>query len=117
MENGERRRSQRNQSINLIDFVVLGEKGEALSRRMGRTLNVSAHGILLESLIPIEVGQEVRINIALGEDVLEIQGKVAHVSPSEENKFRIGIELLAMKEEEEKILRKYIELLKSNQYT
>lgn len=103
--------------MNLIDFVVLGEKGEALSRRMGRTLNVSQHGFLLESLIPIEVGQQVRINVALDEDLLEINGKVAHVSPSNEKNFRVGIELLAMKERDKEILTKYIELLKSNQYT
>jgi hypothetical protein len=117
MGNRERRKSQRNDSTNLIDFVVLGENGQALSRRMGRTLNVSTRGFLLESLIPVEVGQQVRINVALEEEVLEIQGKVAHVSPSDENHFRIGIELLGMGEKEKEVLTQYIELLKSNQGT
>ena len=92
MDESQRRKYERKDSLNLIDYVVLGPEGNPVSRRMGRTLNVSEGGILLETHHPLKQGQSVVITIALEEDIVEINGHVVYIKPCEEELFCSGIE-------------------------
>ena len=113
MENERRRNYERKDSLNLIDYVVLGEKGEPVTRRMGRTLNVSEGGILLETHISLKEGRRVELTIALEEDMVELKGYVRHVKPSLEKGYCSGIQFIEMDEEGKRVLMKYVEALKT----
>ena len=113
MDEGKRRKHERKDSLNLIDYVVLGPEGKPISRRMGRTLNVSVGGILLETHHPLKQGQSVVITIALEEDMVEINGQVVYVKPCEEKLFCSGIEFAEIDKEGERIVNKYIKALKA----
>ncbi len=115
MDEGKRRKYQRKDSLNLIDYVVLGPEGDPISRRMGRTLNVSEGGILLETYHPLKQGQSVVITIALKEDIVEINGQVVYMKPSDEEIFLSGIEFSEIEKDGELILKKYIEALKAEE--
>ena len=113
MDEGKRRKYERKDSLNLIDYVVLGPEGKPISRRMGRTLNVSEGGILLETYHDLKQGQSVVITIALDEDIVEIDGHVVYIKACEEELFCSGIEFAQINKEGERIIKKYIEALKS----
>ena len=113
MDEGKRRKYERKDSLNLIDYVVLGPEGNPVSRRMGRTLNVSEGGILLETHHLLKQGQSVVITIALEEDIVEINGHVVYMKPCEGKLFCSGIEFAEIDKESERVVKNYIEALKA----
>ena len=113
MDEGKRRKYERKDSLNLIDYVVLGPEGNPISRRMGRTLNVSKGGILLETHHPLKQGQSVVITIALNEDIVEIDGHVVYIKPGEDKLFCSGIEFSKIDKEGERVVKNYIEALRT----
>jgi hypothetical protein len=113
MDEQKRRKHERKDSLNLIDYLVLDQDGEPLTRRMGRTLNVSEGGCLLETHIPLKKGQEVQLTAALDEQIMELEGTIVHVKPCGEKGFCSGIQFKEMKKEGKEILKKYIEALRA----
>ncbi len=111
MSENERRESGRKDSLNLLDNIVLGEKGEPVARGMGRTLNISEKGLLFETHIPFDPEQMLSVTIALEENLVEIRGRVRHVEPCGDM-FRSGIEFVGMDDEGQGILKKYLDALK-----
>lgn len=105
----ERRRAERRHSLNFLEFTVVGEDGEVLLREMGRTLNVSASGIRLETPALLEAGQAVQVTIGLQEEMIELAGRVAHTELVGENMFSAGIQFTQMGEEGRRVLARYLE--------
>jgi len=104
----EKRRHPRIDSLNLVSFVCLDEENREVQQGMGRTLNVSESGILLETYAPIELQHIVSLQIGLEDDYVDIKGKAVHFSPCEGGKFESGIQFLETNEEEFLMLKKYI---------
>lgn len=113
MSDNERRRFGRKDSLNLLDNIVLGDKGETIARSMGRTVNISEKGLLFETHLPFAAEQMLIITIALEDDLVELKGKVRHVEPNGDM-FHSGIEFLEIDEEGRRILKKYIESQQRN---
>jgi hypothetical protein len=112
MDEGKRRKYERKDSLNLIDCVILGPEGNPISGRMGRTLNVSEGGILLETHQPLKQGQKIIITIALEEDIVEINGLVVYTKSCEGDLFCSGIEFAEIDKDGERVVKNYIEALK-----
>ena len=108
MSGKELRKSARVKSLNLLDYVMLDINGKPVQRGMARTLNVSEVGLLLETHVPLALDQGVIITIELDEDLVELKGRVVHAGPSEEQKFRAGVEFLEIDEPGRRIFHKYI---------
>lgn len=115
MANQEHRKSARVASLNLLDYVVLGENGEPVARGMARTLNVSEVGLLLETHINLVLGQELLITIEFEEDLVELRGKVVHIGPCDEQKYCSGIEFLEIDDVGRNILQRYLKAFKKLQ--
>ncbi len=79
-------------SMNLINYTCLDEKGEAISRGMGRTLDVSNNGILLETHVQLPENEKISLSIGLKDELIDIVGKVAYSQEGKEGKFHAGIE-------------------------
>ncbi len=107
--NNSQRRFVRMESLNLLDYVLVDAKGEILSRAMGRTLNISEKGILLETHIPFEPGQVLLITIGLEEDLVDIKGLVKHAENRDDTTFSAGIEFLEIDGEGSRVLHNYLE--------
>ncbi|NMC74158.1 MAG: PilZ domain-containing protein [Geobacteraceae bacterium] len=106
------RRYVRLDSLNLLDYVLLDEKGNIETRAMGRTLNISEKGMLLETHIPLETGRTLLITIGLEEDLVDIKGQVKHAEPRDEKYFTAGIEFTEIDDEGSRVLRTYLEAFK-----
>ena len=107
MTTENQRKHQRIESLNL-SYVCLDENNQMVKQGMGRTLNISESGILLETHFPIESEYLVILTIALEEDLLEIKGKPIHDRSNEAGKFEIGIEFLEPDQESIRILENFI---------
>ncbi len=106
----ENRKHQRMESLNLLHVEVYKEEN-VIKQGVGRTLNISESGILLEIHFPIDTDNVVvQVAIGLKEDLLEIKGKSVRCIQAENGKYQIGILFDKITSDTtDKILKKYIE--------
>lgn len=103
------RKYKRIDSLNLISYNALDKKGDVLAQGMGRTLNVSQGGILIETHTPIDARFVILMSIGFKEKVIDIKGKVVYTREGKEDKYESGIEFSNIDEVTLQALNKYIE--------
>jgi c-di-GMP-binding flagellar brake protein YcgR len=108
MTNEEKRKHSRIDSLNLLNYVYSDESGDGSTQGMGRTLNVSESGILLETHTPIHINNIISLTIGLEEDVVEIKGKIVYTKENENKMSESGIEFFDVDDNAKEILKKYI---------
>jgi hypothetical protein len=91
MATQEKRKHTRFDSLNL-SYVCLDENNQIIKQGMGRTLNVSESGILLETHFPIDKKHSVTLTLGLGEDLVDIKGRPVHTRTNKGGKYEVGIE-------------------------
>lgn len=111
----ERRRHSRVDSINLLTYSCYDKDDRLVEQGMGRTLNVSKSGILLETSTILDMDSLVYVTIAFDEDLVEIKGRVVrHIEGKDENFFDMGIEFFDLDAEKIEYLERYVELFLSS---
>ncbi len=109
MTNEEKRKHNRIDSLHLLNYVYTDESSEGAMQGMGRTLNVSESGILLETHTPpISVGSIVSLTIGFEEDMVDIKGRVIYTNESTNDMFESGIEFFDVDENAKETLGRYI---------
>jgi len=104
----ERRKHQRFESLNLLSYTCLDENNRALDQGMGRTLNVSKGGILVEAYNPIDPAHTLVLTIGLKDNMVDIKGKVVHSRTDEDGKVKLGVRFIEMDKETLLTLEEYI---------
>jgi len=97
MTSAEKRRHIRIDSLNLSHITVF-EEGVVVYQGMGRTLNVSESGILLETKYQIPAGDKMNISIGLEDDLMELIGKAVFAKETDPGRHETGIEFLEVDE-------------------
>jgi len=112
MTTQNKRKHVRIDSLNLSN-VYLCENGNAVDQSMGRTLNISESGILLETRLPIEQNAKISMEIALDEDVIELRGSVVHTTLTEDGQHEIGIRFDRLTHSTQTVLNRFIQEFKA----
>ena len=107
MTSENKRKHERIQSLNL-SYICIDEDENIVKQGMGRTLNLSETGILLETHFPIEPNHMVQLTISLEEDLLDIKGKPVHVRPRDQGKYEIGIQFVELDQSASQIIKKFV---------
>ena len=107
MASKEKRKHARIDSLNL-SYFCLDENNEIIKQGMGRTLNVSESGILLETHYPIDEKYAVKLTLGLEEDLVEITGRPVHSRTNDDGKYEVGIEFLKTDKKALKVLKQFI---------
>jgi len=107
MTSENKRKHERIQSLNL-SYICLDEDKNIVKQGMGRTLNISESGILLETHFPVEPNHTVQLTVSLEENLLDIIGKPVHVKSIDGGKYQIGIQFADLDENATKMLQDYI---------
>ena len=107
MTSENQRKHERIRSLNL-SYVCLDEDQNIVKQGMGRTLNISESGILLETHFQIELTHVIQLTIGLEEDLVDIEGKPVHVQSLEEGKYQIGIEFVDLNPEAADLLQRFV---------
>jgi c-di-GMP-binding flagellar brake protein YcgR len=103
----EKRKHARISSLN-SSYICLDEKNKKVKQGMGRTLNVSESGILLETHFPIDAKHIVLLTIGLEEDIVDIKGKAVHSKTNAQGLYEVGIQFMDTDKKANKILKKFI---------
>jgi len=107
MTSENKRKHERIQSLNL-SYICLDEDQNIVKQGMGRTLNISESGILLETHFTIKPKHVVHLTISLEENLLDLDGKPVHVRSIDEGKYEIGIQFVERDKSTSGLLKKFI---------
>jgi hypothetical protein len=103
----EKRKHQRINAMNL-SHVAIDDKANEVRQAIGRTLNVSESGILLETHFPIQSDQTVSLTVGIEEELVDIRGKVIHLLNGETGKFEMGVKFTDIDDEAISVIREFI---------
>lgn len=106
-KNKNKRKHERIESLNL-SYICLDEDKNIVKQGMGRTLNISESGMLLETHFPIELKHVLQLTISLEEDLLDIQGKPVHIRSDEDGKYQVGIKFMDLGQKSIELLKNFI---------
>ncbi len=108
----ENRKHERVAYLNLLHFT--GYRDDVIIKHgMGRTLDVSEAGILLETHFLMELQDQLSLTIGLEDDLVEMKGRVVYCTKEEGGKFKMGIEFFEVDNKALQMLKQYIVLFKS----
>jgi c-di-GMP-binding flagellar brake protein YcgR len=104
----QKRKHDRIGSLNLLNYVCLDENNDEVNQGMGRTLNVSQGGILLETHVPLDKNHIISLSIGLENELVKILGTIIYCREGEKGKSESGIEFQDINETSLQILNRYI---------
>ncbi len=105
----EKRKHSRVDSIYLLNYVNLDENEKEMMQGMGRTINVSESGIMLETHVAFNENDTVDVVVGLKEDMVTIRGKVVFSRTTDTGLHQSGIQFLTIEDASLETLRRYIE--------
>lgn len=103
----EKRKHARIHSLNL-SYICLDEDEKIVKQGMGRTLNVSESGILLETHFPVDLNHTVMLTIGLEEEIIEIKGKPVHSKKNNKGFHEVGIQFQDSNETVTTTIKKFV---------
>ena len=106
----ERRHHPRINARNLISYNCIDATKNVVAQGMGRTLNVSEDGILLETHVSIDPKYTVELAIGLEDELINIKGSIIFSTPGKDEKYEAGIEFVETDDASIEILKKYIKV-------
>ena len=107
----EKRKHERINSLNL-SYICLDENQNIVKQGMGRTLNVSESGILLETHFAIDTDNTVMLTLGLEEIIIDVKGLAVHSCAKEDGKYEIGIEFQDADDPTSQKIKKFVCALK-----
>ena len=108
MEKKERRKHPRVPTSNIVSYVCIDAKGKPVAEGMGKTVDISQGGVLLETGRPIESEYILMLSIDLEKKLVETKGRVAHCRPEGSSKFLTGIKFEGTPDEVTKVIRNLV---------
>ena len=110
MDAKDRRKHTRVKTGNLISHESIGKEGQIVSRSMGKALNVSQSGILLETAHPIEAENVSLTTFDLDNNLIEMKGRLIHCKETDSGMYQSGINFTGSEDETAKFAVKLIKL-------
>jgi len=105
----EKRKHQRVETVNLLSYVSLDEEGKPTDQGMGKTLNISQGGLLLETKVPIESKFIMLMAIDIKDELVKIRGRVVYSKQETPQIFHSGVRF---KESNERIREIVVEMVR-----
>ena len=108
MSKEEKRKYPRVPTSNIVSYVCIDEKGNELDQGMGKTVNISQGGTLLETTRPIESDFILLMTIGLNDKVIQTKGEVVHTRAVDSGKYYTGIRFQGDREKVIQIVKSFI---------
>jgi hypothetical protein len=103
MPSQEQRRATRINSLNLSYFCI-DEDGRITHQGMGRTLNISTTGILLETNEELPISKTIDMEIAMKNDIINASGTIIHSTKDKDETFHTGIHFTKISDKDKETL-------------
>ncbi len=98
-EGSERRRSRRVVKVSLI---------QANSFLIGNTKDVSRHGAKIELHEPLPADESIKLDLSVGNKVLEIPARVVYLHQGESGLYSIGVEFQELSDAQTNLLEEFL---------
>ena len=108
----DNRKDFRINSLNL-SYIGITENNEIVKQAIGRTLNISERGILLETHFPVKSKQLVSLSLALEDDLIHVKGEVIYCRLGGKEKYETGIRFLELDSETQQTLEVFLKEFKA----
>ncbi len=106
------RKHRRVHSLNIISYECVDKEGNVVTRGIGKTLNISKGGILLETYVPIDTQYSILLSIDTEIELLmDVKAKAVYCRACEEGRFESGIEFVEPNETTCEIVDRHIAAL------
>lgn len=115
MKPAEKRKFIRQDSLHLLDYLVVDEEGKPGTYSMGRTLDISLNGMLMETLYPIPEKSSLVITLGIEDNLMDISGNLTHTT-SAAGRYATGIEFIKVDKQGRKVLQHYIEIFQARKH-
>lgn len=103
----EKRKHLRTESLRLLNYVSYDKVEVEAAQGMGRTLNVSESGIMLETHDPFDIDQIISLRIGFEENVVDVRGRVIYTRQNSQEMYQSGIEFFDVDHTALLVLRQY----------
>jgi hypothetical protein len=110
MDGVERRKHTRVETRNHILYESMDNEGQIVCRSMGKAINISQSGILLESPDPIEKGNVTLVTVDLENNLIEMKGSLIYCRETDSGMYQSGFSFIGSDEETSKFAVKLIKL-------
>lgn len=110
----EHRKFIRYDSLHLLDYLVTDEAGNPGIYSMGRTIDVSADGLKLETTQALENNCLLLVTVGIEDDLIELEGRITYTGPCE-GRFISGVTFIKITKEGRRIFAKYVEAFRQRQ--
>ena len=107
MENRGLRKSNRIEATHLISYDLLDDEGNTVENSMARSLDLSCDGVLLEIRRKFVADIKMSVQVAVGEEIIDLLGIVRHSEQVDEDTFRTGVQFQNMTDEKAQKLAEY----------
>ena len=99
MDTTDRRKYQRVETSNLISYDSIEKDGEIVFNSMGKALNVSQSGIMLEIARLIKADYVSLTTVDLENNVIKLKGQLIYCRKTDSGLYQVGIRFIASEEE------------------
>ena len=106
--NMDNRKYKRFDSGNLLSYVCLDEHNKIIQQGMGKTIDVSEGGILLETHVAINPDYTILLSIGLEDEMADIKGSVIYSRKRGDGMIESGIKFKNIEGECQSILAAFI---------
>ena len=104
----ERRSHLRIGKVHLVEVSRFDEEGARADLATGRTINISRGGARLELYHAVPLRSVVRLNMVLGDRILDVSGTVVYLEELGNERCGMGIEFTDLDAESEALLAEYV---------
>ena len=104
----EKRKHQRISSLNLLSYVCLDEDGNHHEQGMGRTLDISQGGILMETHVRIESKYILLMAVGFEDELADIKSEVVYCREGAPGMFESGVRYLETGEKVNQIIEELV---------
>ena len=99
MSEADQRQYARVETCNLISYACIDAQGTVINQGMGKALDISQSGLMLESGCPIESEYISLLSADQDDRLVNIVGKVAYTRRGPSGSHKIGIRFTGSREE------------------
>ncbi len=100
----EKRKYPRVKTDNLLSYVIMDDDNNETDQAMGKALDISQGGLLLEGHIPIQSKTILISSFDTNNELMEIRGRVVYCKEADNGKFQTGVEFI----ESSEIIRRFV---------
>ena len=110
MDAADRRKHVRVETSNLISYESIDKDGEIVFNSMGKALNVSRSGILLETAHLIAAEYVSLMTVDLDNNLIKLKGQLIYCRKTDSGLYQAGIRFAGSEQETAKFAVKLIKL-------